>query len=127
MGGSESKTEYSQAGLQDFHENFEYVKKAELDEYNEFKIYQEKDSRCYIATITDNFNITRDSKYFLEEILEAFRYKDSGILKIVGYDRSIHDGFCGIHVSITVYNEWYDHDLLQEIKDRAERNVCDFQ
>lgn len=127
MGGSDSKFNYSQDGLKYFEENFDFVDKVSIDNYNEFRVYQEKLSGGFIVTTEDNFNITRDSKYLLDEVQEAMALNHIGLLRIVGYQREVHDGFCGINVTITVYNEWYNHNLLKEIQDRAKKKVefCD--
>ena len=125
MGGSDSKPqEYSQDGLKRFHQNFQYIR-SEFDPRisSEVKIYKEKSTGKLIGLI----NKVTENGDSLDKLKIEIQHRKAldhiNFARIIGYTKAEEDTLCGTGHNMTLYNEWFDHDLDLEITERSSRKV----
>lgn len=124
MGGKESKSiEHSQEGLKNFKHNFEFIKTENDPRFGKIEVHQERTSGKYIGVKNVASEDAAELNILKDELNYRINMVHPHIARIIGYTQEDEENMCGRNKVLSIYTEWYEHDLDLEIQERFGKKV----
>ena len=124
MGGKSSLVkEYSQSGLRKFEKNFTYVKSLNDERFGQIYLYSENSTKKFIA-LSDKICTNHEKVDTIKGLINFHsNIQHDNLLRLIGYTRREEESLCSSKDVFTLFFEWFEHDLKQELEERVARKV----
>ena len=124
MGCSESRSELTDRSLEHyFNKNYEFEKEIEDLTFGRIFIYKNIHSNQYLMKSSRIFTNKSDFENFSCEIVLRKKLFCNNLVKVFGSEKFLGGNFCSEIGRIDFYSEYFEHNLLQELKIRKENLV----
>lgn len=124
MGGKSSRTQlYRPDFFSTFPKKYKFLSEVNDPHYGILHTYQHKKENSFVMskslTKTDEIGL----KNLNSEIMKRKRMKHKNLIEVLSSRSSGEEMFCGDLNKVTVYYEFFGHDLDKEIRKREKTNV----